>query len=41
MHDYDLKCLTETWLDSTISSDSKDTALKRLNFYSVDNNDDA
>ena len=41
MHNYDLISWAETWLDSTISSDSKDLALKGYNLNCFANSDDA
>ena len=41
MHNYDLICLSETWLDSTISIDSNDISLKGYNLHHVDDPDNA
>ena len=37
LHSYDLICLSETWLDSTIFIDSDDLPLKGYNLHRVDN----
>ena len=39
LHNYDLICLSETWLDSTISIDSNDISLKGYNLHRVDDPD--
>ena len=37
LHSYDLICLSETWLDSTIFIDSNDLPLNGYNLHRVDN----
>ena len=39
LHSYDLICVSETWLDSTTSTDSNDLFLKSYNLHRVDDPD--
>ena len=39
LHNYDLICLSETWLDSTTSIDSNDLSLKCYNLHHIDDPD--